>query len=315
MHHLVGNGGSSDPLFKRAIMQSPAFEPMYSPVSLEAIYAAFESGAGCAGKGLACLRTKTTEELQAANLAIVGDAQYGTFGFGPAVDNQYIMDLPSIEMANGNYWKDVSVIVGHTSNEGIIFADPTKILNSQVDKLLASNFPSISTANMDALDDLYPNPSIFGPFFSNYERLVQLIGDWVVTCNVRAVAKAYAGKAWSYQFAVPPGVHGLDLIFTFWRTDLNIYNLFQLDFDLNFITEKNLATGFQSYFTSFVRSGSPNTYRQTGSLPPTIDMVPATVGTYVKMLNVGLLKFENVDGADTRKDRCDYWESGVWTGR
>jgi hypothetical protein len=99
------------------------------------------------------------------------------------------------------------------------------------------------------------------------------------------------------------------------RTDLNIGNIFQFDFDFPFISDKNLATAFQSYFTSFVRSGSPNTYRETDSFPATIDMVPATVGTYVKMTDVGLLAFSTIDGPDTRKDRCDFWESGVWTGR
>jgi carboxylesterase type B len=217
MHHLVGSRGKSNPLFQQAIMQSPAFEPMYNPDKLEETYEAFEKEAGCAGKGLECLRTKTTAELQNANLAVVGDAQYGTFGFGPTVDNQYIMDLPSIEMKNGNYWKDVKVIVGHNSNEGVIFADPTKVLNSQFDALLKSNFPGMTTANFKKLEKLYPEPSIFGPFSTNYQRLVQFVGDWVVACNVRAVAKAYAGKVWSYQFSVPPGIHGLDLIFTFWR--------------------------------------------------------------------------------------------------
>jgi carboxylesterase type B len=217
MHHLVGNRGATDPLFKQAIMQSPAFEPMYSPEKLEATYDAFEKAVGCAGEGLACLRTKTTAELQTANLAIVGDAQYGTFGFGPTVDNQYIYDLPLIEMANGNYWKDVSVIVGHNSNEGIIFADPSKIFNSQVDEVIKNNFPNMMTANTATLESLYPDPSILGPFLTNFARLSQLIGDYVVTCNVRAIAKAYAGNVWAYQFSVPPGIHAFDLIFTFWR--------------------------------------------------------------------------------------------------
>lgn len=101
MHHLVGNGGTLDPMFKRAILMSPAFEPMYDPATLEATYTMFETEAGCAGKGISCLRGKTSAELQKGNLAVTNAAQYGTFGFGPVVDNQFIKDLPGIEMAAG----------------------------------------------------------------------------------------------------------------------------------------------------------------------------------------------------------------------
>lgn len=315
MHHLVGNGGTSDPLFKRAILQSPAFEPKYAPAVQEAQYTSFESQAGCAGQGLACLRTKSSDTLQTANLAVIGAAQYGTFGFGPNVDNTYIRDLPAVEMWNGHYWKNVSVIVGHTAEEGLIFADPTKILNSQITSLLTANFPYASAANLrKLLEDLYPPPSIFGPFFSNFERLSQVCGDWVAVCNARAVAAAYAGKAWAYQFSVPPGMHGIDLVFTFWRTDLNIYDIFQFDLDITFLTEKNLATGWQSYLTSFVRSGSPNTYKQSGALPGTITWNQATVGNSVSVLDVNLLGYSNTLDGDAVKDRCDFFNSGVWTG-
>ncbi|KAF8541687.1 Carboxylesterase [Trichophaea hybrida] len=74
-HHLVGNGGTLDPMFQRAILQSPAFEPRYNATRLHSEYTSFETAAGCAqGSGLACLRSKTTEDLQAANLKIVNSA-------------------------------------------------------------------------------------------------------------------------------------------------------------------------------------------------------------------------------------------------
>lgn len=315
MHHLIGNGGTSDPLFRRAILQSPAFEPQYSPTKLLAQYSQFESVAGCAGKGLSCLRTKTTAELQTANLAVVGSVQYGTFGFGPAVDNSYIRDLPGIEMANGNYWKDMTIMFGHNSEEGHIFTDPSKILNRDVDNLLKYNFPNITTANFNKLVDLYPHASIFGTFTTTFNRLSQTIGDWICSCNTRYLAKAYAGKAYGYVVSIPPGIHAVDLPLTFWRTDLNIYNLIQIDLDLNFLTSKNIATGFQSYFTSFARSGNPNTYREKGGFPATIDMVQSTVGDTVKVVNVKILSYSIDQDEDQSKDRCDFWQSGVWTGR
>lgn len=49
-----------------------------------------------------------------------------------------------------------------------------------------------------------------------------MIQDVVVTCNSRWVTQAYARKAYSYVYSITPGIHGFDLLATFWRTDLNI---------------------------------------------------------------------------------------------
>lgn len=70
-------------------------------------------------------------------------------------------------------------MIGHTSNEGLIFADPTKDLNSEVEALLASNFPNASDETLDELLSLYR-----GGWPLNFARLSTLIGEWVVSCNV-----------------------------------------------------------------------------------------------------------------------------------
>lgn len=315
MHHLTAQGGSLAPLFKRAIMMSPAFEPLYDPGRLQTQYQTFEVKAGCKGLGLSCLRTKSSGVLQAANLGTVLDSPYGTFGYGPAVDNSFVRDLAGLELAKGNYFKDIPILLGHTSNEGFLFADPTKVFNDQVDALLRENFPNGTAQTYKDIEAQYPEPNLFGPFISNYDRLSTLIGEWVVTCNTRYLAKAYPGKAWGYQFSIPPGIHAFDLILAFWRTDLNIGQVLQVDLDIDFLTQKNLATGFQSYITSFVRSGDPNTYREQGSLPPTKEFPKAVVGDRVTVLDVNVLGYSTVADPDTPKARCDYWQSGSWTGR
>lgn len=315
MHHLTAQSGTLTPLFKRAILMSPAFEPLYDSGRLETQYQTFEVKAGCKGLGLACLRTKSSDILQSANLATVLTSPYGTFGYGPGIDGSFVKDLPGLELAKGNYFKDVSVLLGHTSNEGILFTDPTKILNSQVDALLKQNFPNATASIYTTIETLYPEPSLFGTFQTNFARLSTLIGEWVVSCNTRYLATAYAGRAWGYQFSVPPGIHAFDLILAFWRTDLDIGQVLQVDVDVDFLTQKNLATGFQSYITSFVRSGDPNTFRESGSLPPTQAFPLAAVGEGVTVLDVNVLGYTVVSDPDTPRDRCAYWQSGAWTGR
>ncbi|RPA91844.1 alpha/beta-hydrolase [Choiromyces venosus 120613-1] len=296
MHHLTAESGTVVPQFKRAIIMSPAFEPQYDPDRLQNQYAGFEAKAGCARQGISCFRNVSEAVFQKANMETVSASQYGSFVFGLAIDGTLSRDLPRMELAKGNYYKDVEILLGHTSNEGLLFADPTKIFNPQTDELLTRNFPNASAATRATLDQLCPEPSQLGQYKINLERLSGMIGEWLISCN--------------------PGIHGFDLILAFWRTGLNISQSLQVDFKLNFITDKNLATGFQSYLTSFARTGNPNTYRESGSFPSTRTFPQATISSSGSTaLDIGLLGFNTIIDPNTPADRCAFWEGGSWTGR
>ncbi|EWC46875.1 hypothetical protein DRE_03887 [Drechslerella stenobrocha 248] len=314
-HHLIGNGGTLDPLFKRAIIQSPAWLPQFDEGKLVTQYTSFELQAGCAGKGLACLRSQPTSVIDKANRAVIASQLYGNFGFGPAVDNNFIRDLPSIEFAKGRYWKNLDgLIVGHTSNEGYIFTDPLAISNNDVYKTLRSTLSNATESTLKTILDLYPAPGLFRKYLTNFLRASDLIGQFVVTCNTRYLAVAYPGKTYNYQFDVVPGIHAMDLLFTFWQRGISVGPI-QIDFSLDFVTSKNLATGWQSYLTSFVRSGDPNKFRERGGLPPTSDWAKAQVRDTVTVLNMDILGFSMRSDPDTDATRCSFWQNALWTGR
>lgn len=124
IHHITANGGTSTPIFKRAIIQSPAFLPQYPhpefisygryhAEQLETQFASFAASAGCLSPSLACLRGLGSAELQKANLAETNKATYGHFQFGPAVDGVFVQDLPGRELMNGRFAKGVDIMVGH----------------------------------------------------------------------------------------------------------------------------------------------------------------------------------------------------------
>jgi len=311
MHHLIAQGGTRDPLFQQAALQSPGLEPIYDAGRILQQYQTFEVAAGCAGKGLPCLRAASAETLQAANNQTVYSSPYGTFRYGPAIDGTLIRDLPALEMARGNYWKNVKVIVGHTSNEGILFADPSIDTDSDFTTAIKTRFPNATQATLETIqNDLYPKPGISTEFATNYVRWSTLIQDFKVTCNSRGITQSYAGKAYAYVYGIPPGIHGSDLMATFWRPDLNSSST-----QLGPIPDQSLATGWQSYFTSFVRSGTPNKYRQCGKLLPTRDWPLAEVTAKgVMALEMNLLGFSWVLD-DKTNERCDFWRGGSWTGR
>ncbi|KAF8541688.1 hypothetical protein BDD12DRAFT_908422 [Trichophaea hybrida] len=136
---------------------------------------------------------------------------------------------------------------------------------------------------LPTLPSLLPNPG-------NFNHVSAVIGDWIINCNTRYLAKVYAGRVYGYRFSVPPGTHGSDVAYTFYRTNVNFQNIFQVDTpDIALVIRGNLATVFRSYLTSFVRAGNPNKYRELRNLiPQTVDVPPAAVAQFVKVVDINL---------------------------
>ena len=102
MHHLTAFGGTQDPLFSRAVLQSPAFELMYDRKgALEDTFQNFTALAGCAGQGVACLRAASAETLDNANVKLNEMGPMGTFALGPSADGKWVRQLATLELASG----------------------------------------------------------------------------------------------------------------------------------------------------------------------------------------------------------------------
>ena len=83
MHHITAFGGKQNPLFKRAVMQSPFLEPRIDRAGyLENHYRWFLKGAGCEGKGIECLRSASLRSISKGGDAVFENAPNGTFAFG-----------------------------------------------------------------------------------------------------------------------------------------------------------------------------------------------------------------------------------------
>jgi carboxylesterase type B len=102
LHHLLFNGGTMDPLFTRAIVQSPGYTNYQDRAGdLERSYKNFEEAAGCQGKGITCLRALSEEALKAASDKANSGLRPGTFAFGPAPDGSLIRKTPAQEFQAG----------------------------------------------------------------------------------------------------------------------------------------------------------------------------------------------------------------------
>jgi carboxylesterase type B len=102
MHHLVGFGGKQDPLFKRAIMMSPAYQIMWDRNGLlETAFQNFSRDAGCTTGGLDCLREASPKKLRQANRMLQDYAPRGSFGVGPSTDGKWVRQLAAVEYLEG----------------------------------------------------------------------------------------------------------------------------------------------------------------------------------------------------------------------
>lgn len=119
MHHLVAFGGTQDPLFKKSVLQSPAFSLAFDRKGgLEDIFQAFATAAGCAGQGLACLRAASPTVLASANRFVSENAPSGASVYGPAPDGNLIRQLALLEFKSGNYFKGLdSLVLSHVRRE------------------------------------------------------------------------------------------------------------------------------------------------------------------------------------------------------
>lgn len=96
LYQLTAFGGTQDPLFSKAILLSPGFGLSFDRNgTLEQEFQNFATRAGCAGKGLVCLRAASAEALKAANDG--GNAYF------PAADGKYVRQLGILELASGTY--------------------------------------------------------------------------------------------------------------------------------------------------------------------------------------------------------------------
>ncbi|KAL8667906.1 MAG: hypothetical protein Q9202_000371 [Teloschistes flavicans] len=311
LHHLVAFGGTQDPLFSKAVLQSAAFQPLFDRKgTLEQTFQNFTALAGCAGQGVACLRAASADTLNQANTALNTHVTPGTYAVGPSADGNFIRQLAALEFASGHYTNlPTSFILSHVADEADLFVPLNVQTDAQFNAFIAAVFPAYAqTSGINSIiESRYP--PILSPA-SNYTteraRLKAVEQDANFVCYVRFLADAYAGKHYNLQYAVTPGLHGTDLLPTFYNLNLDLG-----DFPVPLVPGfGGLAQAYQSYLTSHARTGDPNALRKIVNLPPAIRW-PMPGGAdgdmFTDVLEVGDLGFRLIEDGQTARGQCGFW--------
>ena len=106
LHHLIADFGDQKwgPLFKKAVMQSPAFEWQWDRSgTINNIYSKVARLAGCPSGKLSCMKNITTKALDDANQQYFQETTscLGLFHMGPSLDGTLIKQLPSVALPAG----------------------------------------------------------------------------------------------------------------------------------------------------------------------------------------------------------------------
>ena len=319
LHHIVAQGGKLDPLFSKAIIQSPAFELMWDRNgTVEDIFQKFASLAGCQGQGLDCLRAVSPSALVNANNEINAQQAAGTFALGPTADGSFIRQLPALELAAGSFWNLDSLILSHTADESSIFVSGAVATDEEFNSFVGTIFPNytVDAGVTKLIETFYPALSISSAFETETDRVAAFVRDSCFTCNVRFLAEAFGdSKVWNMQYSVTPGLHGTDLLPTFYNSQLTANSLLE---DIMTLVVPiigplfaGLSVAMQSYFVSYITTGNPNTNRKIFNIPPTVQWNhPVTAGEQITgVVNIGDLGFSVISDTQTQKTPCDFWRN------
>ena len=154
-------------------------------------------------------------------------------------------------------------------------------------------------------------PPVGGNSSVNYTDEVGRVKAWLADvaflCNVRDLSDAYPGKNWVLQYSVTPGLHGLDVIPTFYKSGLNLEDLFR-SLSLPVVPRlASLSRTYQSYLVAHARTGNPNRPRRSANSPAVFWPQPEKTGDILsKVLDFTDSGFVYIEDRQLRKSACRF---------
>ncbi|XP_035242325.1 cAMP-regulated D2 protein-like [Anguilla anguilla] len=321
---------SSQPLFQQAVCQSLPFSiPLKTRHEARKLGKHFAKLANCSAKDWACLQALTSQEVLAAQVK-AGSKIVNPFRFlelfeswGPYIDGELIKEQSIAAFQKGHWQKDKPVLLGTTSEEGVIFV--YGVFTKPVSALECTVYTT-AIFKQHALRILHK----YIPLYQDADRrsmLSQIVTDYVFLCPSRRAARAAAGgggAAWLYVFdhaAADPRVwsglrpcygrvcHGAELPFLFGSAAVANFSLTP--------PEQLLANRMLCYWGAFARGGDPSPAPPAAQTPFCREQRPVSWPRYSgasadswALMNLTLASHAQ---PGFRDQLCDFWDKlGVY---
>ena len=292
LFHLAAYKGRDEGLFRSAVVQSgywaTQLETKNTTARWNQQWASLAGFAGCnAGDTVECLRQVPLETIR--QWSVKNNQTLNVFN--PVVDGQLVSEDLQRSFLQGNFVKDVSVVLHNNLDEGISFGvrgvNDTSDIVKALDASQALPDGWRSTGSVRELSRAYPdNEDIYAPFQAgpgllpptngilgmNDRRSCAIFGDLRFVGPRRQAAEQLVQKSTkpiyvsrfdqlTYKSTIANGAQHFQEVSSVFRNPLDTQNaLGALEKD------KQLAEEMSSYWISFVASGNPNKAREEGRL-------------------------------------------------
>ena len=156
MHQITAFGGLNGPApFQQAVLQSPGFQNIVSNLQEEQT---FETFLGLLNvTTIQEARQLSSEALITANIAQVANSSYGDFTYGPVVDGLFAPAIPGKLLLQGSYDHNLTLMLGHNSDEGLLFTSPFIQNDTSYNEFLSTSFPTLNPSIASYIENvLYP---------------------------------------------------------------------------------------------------------------------------------------------------------------
>ncbi|ORY54941.1 Alpha/Beta hydrolase protein [Pseudomassariella vexata] len=276
----MANGGSEGTsLFNGVIASSPYLPTQwkYDDILPSQSYYRLAQEAGCLTDQTAstvsifdCLQTTDTLVLQNASNYISTTGLYGQWAFVPVTDDTLIQCRPTEQLAVKPRTNGIRLLTSNNLNEGPYFVPQT--IETETDFLdwLRTTYPLLTPSTLTSVLSYYGLPENFDPsepyvdsnglnppfstttshFGIGWQQAANnLYAETTFVCPSYWLADAFSaqgGKAWKYQFSVPPACHGCDIEPFLNRTNIEGTGINEV-----------LRTTMQRVWGNFVVNGDP----------------------------------------------------------
>jgi carboxylesterase type B len=262
-------------------VESPSLGPLATVDESEFAYNNLTIRTGCAGSEdtFGCLRNLDVNNLQKENynLPFPNASLPPIYLYRPTIDGNLVSDHTYHLYGQGKFMK-VPVIFGFDSNEGTIFTPHRTSTIDEADQFLQANFPSIQKAQLDKVNSMYmsrPDDPVYQGAGKYWQGISKAYGEIRYICPAIYISSAYnshcatALSNWGYHYAVIDS----DAITSGYGTThtIEVNAIWGPQYvstkpPISYSTSNGeIVPLMQRYWTSFIRSYNPNTYRAAGS--------------------------------------------------
>jgi len=296
LQHVIANNGRTEPQLFRGAITSSTFLPsqyMYNDRIPELLFSEYVAQTNCtsASDSMACLRAVPATVLETANNNINIGGFFGTFVTIPVVDGTFITQraTPALQERRVNGQALLSVT---NTFEGTAFVNQNVAVTASQYSL--ELFPGFGTVQADTVGELYAGLG------TDQFQVNAVQGESIFICPTYLLLNAFPGRSFKGEFAIPPGLHGNDVVYYFPGGGVPPFNNAQF------------IDAFAQSFTSFIINLDPNIKVDSTTITPHWNKFD--VGNTEMLFNrtaaaPGTPVVQPITTSSTLLERCLFWNS------